>query len=105
MHARVTQLEIDTTRTNMDEAVRLFRDQVLPGLRGQDAYDGAFVLANPDGKALLLTFWETEEAAEAQAQQGFYAEQLARFAAIFRSPPGRERYAVLVADQPVGIEI
>jgi hypothetical protein len=105
MHARVTQLEIDTTRTDMDEAVRLFREQVLPAVRCQDAYDGAFVLANPDGKALLLTFWETEEAAEAQTDHGFYAEQLARFAAIFRAPPGRERYAVLVADQPVGIEI
>ena len=28
----------------------------------------------------------------------------ARFAAIFRAPPGRDSYAVLVADQPVGIE-
>ena len=104
MYARVTQLEIDTTRIDMDEAVRLFRAEVLPALRDQEGYDGTYVLANPDGKALLLTFWETEEAAEAQATTGFYAEQLARFAAIFRSPPGRDRYAVLVADQPVGIE-
>jgi hypothetical protein len=104
MHARVTQLEIDTTRTDIDDAARMFREQVLPELRLQDAYEGTYVLANPDGKALLLTFWETEGDAEAQAQTGFYAEQLARFAAIFRAPPGRDRYAVLAADQPVGIE-
>ncbi|HEY8193106.1 MAG TPA: hypothetical protein VIF36_04205 [Gaiellaceae bacterium] len=104
MHARVTQLEIDTTRTDIDDAVRMFREEVLPELREQEAYEGTYVLANLDGKALLLTFWETQEAADAQAQSGFYAEQLARFAAIFRSPPGRERYAVVVADQPVGIE-
>ena len=104
MHARVTQLEIDTTRTDIDDAVQMFREEVLPQLRHEEAYNGTFVLANPDGKALLLTFWETEAAAEAQAETGFYAEQLARFAAIFRSPPGRDRYAVVVADQPVGIE-
>ena len=104
MHARVTQLEIDTTRMDIDEAVRLFREEVLPQLRQQEEYEGAYVLSNVDGKALLLTFWKTEEAADAQARSGFYAEQLARFAAIFRSPPGRERYAVVVADQPVGIE-
>ena len=104
MHARVTQLEIDTTRIEMDDAVQMFREAVLPELRDQEEYAGTYVLANPDGKALLLTFWETEEAAEAQAGTGFYAEQLARFAAIFRSPPGRDRYAVAVADQAVGIE-
>ena len=104
MHARVTQLEIDTTRMDIDDAVRMFREEVLPELRQQPEYVGAYVLSNIDGKALLLTFWESEEAADAQAQSGFYAEQLARFATIFRSPPGRERYAVVVADQPVGIE-
>ena len=104
MHARVTQLEIDTTRIEMDHAVELFRAEVLPALREQEDYGGTYVLANPDGKALLLTFWETEGAAEAQRETGFYAEQLERFAAIFRAPPGRDHYAVLVADQPVGIE-
>jgi hypothetical protein len=104
MHARVTQLEIDTTRIEIDEAVQMFRNEVLPELWDLEAYAGTYVLANPDGKALLLTFWETQEAAEAQAGTGFYAEQLARFAAIFRSPPGRDRYAVVVADQPVGID-
>ena len=55
MHARVTQLEIDTTRIDMDHAVRLFRAEVLPALRDQEGYDGTYVLANPDGKALLVS--------------------------------------------------
>ena len=78
MYTRVTQLEIDTTRIDMDEAVRLFRAEVLPALRDQEGYDGTYVLANPDGKALLLTFWETEEAAEAHAPTGQYSEHLAQ---------------------------
>ena len=102
MHARVTQLEIDTTRIDLDHAVERFRDEVLPGLRHADGYEGTYCLANPDGKALLVTLWETEEQAEAQVEAGVYAEHLARFAAIFRAPPGREHYAVVVADQPVG---
>ena len=103
MYARVTQLELDTTRITLDEAVEMFRAEVLPQLRELPEYDATFVLANPDGKALLLTFWETEEAAEANAPTGQYSEHLAQYAAIFRAPPGRERYAVLVADQPVAI--
>ena len=105
MFARVTQLEIDTTRIDLDDAVQLFRAEVLPAIRELEGYDGTYVLANPDGKALLLTFWETEEAAEANAPTGQYSEHLAQYAAIFRAPPGRERYAVLVADQPVGTEV
>ena len=102
MYARVTQLEIDTTRIDIDQAVQRFREEVLPELREADGYGGTYCLANPDGKALLMTFWEREEQAETQAQTGFYGEQLARFAAIFQAPPGRELYVVMVADQPVG---
>lgn len=103
MYARVTQLEIDTTRIDMDYAVQLFRSEVLPAVREQEGYHGTYVLANPDGKALLLTFWETEEEAEANAPTGQYSEHLKEYAAIFSAPPGRDRYAVYVADQPVGI--
>jgi len=103
MYARVTQLEIDTTRLDIDDGVGLFREDVLPELRAQPGYAGMYVFANPDGKALLLSFWETEEDAEAQSGTGFYAEQLARFAAVFGSPPGRDRYELRLADQPVGV--
>jgi hypothetical protein len=104
MYTRVTQLEIDTTRLDIDDGVRLFREEVLPELHTQHGYVGTYVFANPDGKALLLTFWETEQDAEAQADHGFYANQLARFAAVFSSPPGRDRYELRFADQPVGVE-
>lgn len=103
MYSRVTQLELDTTRLDIDDGVRLFREEILPELRAQHGYAGMYVLANPDGKALLLSFWETEQDAEAQAERGFYADQLARFAAVFGSPPGRDRYELRLADQPVGV--
>ncbi|HMB18673.1 MAG TPA: hypothetical protein VKO41_05090 [Gaiellaceae bacterium] len=104
MYARVTQLEIDTTRIDMAHAVELFREEVLTELRSLEGFEGVYVLANPEGNAMLVTFWATEKGAQAQIESGFYGEQLRRFAAIFRSPPGRASYSVAFAEEPVGVE-
>lgn len=103
MYSRVTLLEVDTLRIDMDAAVALFEEEVLPALREQDDYEGCYVLTTPEGKALLVTFWATPEAAEAGAQTGFYAETLSRYVALFSVPPGRERYDVAFADAPLGV--
>ena len=101
MYSRVTQLEIDTMRIGTDEAAALFEEQVLPGLRDQSGYEGALALATPEGKALIVTFWDTEDGAQDAA--GFASGELARFATIFRSPPGREVYEVAAADLLDGV--
>jgi hypothetical protein len=100
MHSRVTQLEIDTVRVSVEEAVDLFRREVLPALREQQGFQGVLVLATPEGRGMLVSFWDTETAADASADSGFYPETLARYVTIFRSPPGRERYAVALAELP-----
>ena len=104
MYARVTQLEIDTTRIDMAHAVELFREEVLTELRSLEGFEGIYVLVNPEGNALLVTFWATEEGARTQIESGFYGEQLMRYAAIFRSPPGRANYSVAFAEEPAGVE-
>jgi heme-degrading monooxygenase HmoA len=96
--SRVTLLEIDPLRTEVGSAFALFREGVRPRLREQDGYAGVIVLATPGGQAMLVSFWATEEAVEATAETGFYAEALAEHATLFRSPPGRERYEVLLAE-------
>jgi heme-degrading monooxygenase HmoA len=101
MYARATQLEIDTTRIPIEEAVELFREGVVPALHELEGFEGVYVLANPDGKALIVSFWATEPAADIQIDTGFYGEQLREHAAIFRAPPGRASYEVVLADQPV----
>jgi hypothetical protein len=98
MFSRVTLLEIDTLRTTIPEAVAMFEERVVPQLREQEGYEGVVVLANPDGKAMLVSVWEDEEAAIASA--GFAAGALEDFAAIFRAPPGREQYEVVFAEMP-----
>ena len=100
MYSRVTLLEIDTMRVGVGEALELFKDEVLPALREQEGFEGIYVLATPDGQGMLMSLWATEEAADASGETGFYAETLARWVTLFRSPPGRERYEVLLAQAP-----
>jgi hypothetical protein len=52
----------------------------------------------------VLTFWETEEAAEAGLATGFYAEQVAKFVTFYAAAPGRETYEVAIARAPATIE-
>jgi heme-degrading monooxygenase HmoA len=98
MYARATALEIDTMRLGVDDAVALFRDAVLPELREQPGFRGTYVLATRDGKGLLLSFWDTAEAAAADSDSGFYAGVIERYVTLFKSPPGRESYEVMLSE-------
>ena len=102
MIARVTTADIDTVRTSVEDAVDVFRGSVLPALHEQPGYEGSYVLLSPEGKALVLTFWGTGEEADAgiAGARSFYSEQVAKFATIYRSPPGRESYDVVLAEAP-----
>jgi heme-degrading monooxygenase HmoA len=100
MVARVTLAEIDTVRMSLEQAVARFEELILPELRELDGYEGVYVLATPDGRALVMTLWENEEAARREIDSGFYRSQVEKFVTIYRSPPGRETYDVLVADEP-----
>jgi hypothetical protein len=97
VYSRVTLLEVDTVRVDIDSAVELFRERVLPQLREQNGYEGVYVLTTPEGKALIMSLWETEE--DAAGDHGrFYDEQLEQYMTLFREQPGRERYEVALDD-------
>jgi heme-degrading monooxygenase HmoA len=98
MYSRVTLLEIDTVRIGVAEAAELFKEQVLPQLSEQDGFEGAVVLATPEGKGMIITVWETEEAAASTA--AFAAGVLETHMALFKAPPGREYYEVVFAQMP-----
>jgi heme-degrading monooxygenase HmoA len=103
MVARATIAELDFVRMGLEESTDVFRDSVVSALREQDGYEGCLVLVSPQGQALALTFWRDEEAADAGLAGGrsFYAEQVEKFVTIYRSPPGRETYEVVLADLPL----
>jgi heme-degrading monooxygenase HmoA len=100
MVARLTLAEVDAVRMSIDAAADIFRESVMPSLHGQVGYEGCYVLTTAEGKAVVLTFWATEEAADAGLSTGFYAKQVEKFVSLFRAPPGRETYDVTIADAP-----
>ena len=105
MIARATKAEIDPVRMSIDQAVELFRDSVVPALHEQAGYEGVYVLVSPEGQALVLTFWESEEAADAglEGSRSFYAEQVEKFVTLYKAPPGRETYQVVLAEEPAAL--
>ena len=90
---------------SVDDAVELFRESVVPALHEQPGYEGVYVLVSPEGQALVLTFWGTEEAAEAciLGARSFYSEQVGKFVTIYAAPPGRETYEVVLAEEPATV--
>ena len=96
MYARVTQLEIDSLRASVADAVAQFEREVVPELHGQPDYLGVVVLTTGEGKAALVSFWDTEE--QARTQSAFYETELAKFVTLFRAPPGRDAYEVALVD-------
>jgi heme-degrading monooxygenase HmoA len=100
MFARVTLFEIDTLRIPLAEAERLFDDTVVSRLHEQHGYAGFLVMRTDEGKGMVITLWDSEEAASAGVDTGFYQEQVARFVTFMRQPPGREHYKVTRAELP-----
>jgi heme-degrading monooxygenase HmoA len=101
MYARTTLFELDTVRMTLDDALAHFNATVLPALRQQPGYAGISVLATPEGRGMLVSLWETEAAAAAAVESGFYDEQVAKFLTLLRQPPGRDHYRVLFHEMPV----
>jgi heme-degrading monooxygenase HmoA len=98
MYSRVTLLEIDTLRVDVEDAVEQFETHVLPRVRALPGYEGVAVMVTPEGKGMIVSFWDSEESVEASA--GFAASALEEFVTIYRAPPGREHYRVAFAEMP-----
>jgi len=104
MVARVTLAEVDAVRMSIDAALEIYRTSVIPALHEEDGYQGCYVLTTPEGKAMVLTFWDDEDAAEAGLASGHYHAHVEKFVTFFHAPPGRETYDVGVADSPAAHE-
>jgi heme-degrading monooxygenase HmoA len=100
MFARATLFEVDTLRMPLDQAERLFTEQVLPLIEHQPGFAGLYVMRTPEGKGMVLTLWESEQAAQSGIESGYYQEQVSKFVTFMRQPPGREHYEVIVAEVP-----
>ena len=98
MYSRVTLLEIDTLRVEIADVLERFETEVMPRVRELPGYEGVTVMVTPDGKGMVVSFWDSEEAVEASA--GLAATAIEEFVTVYRAPPGREHYRVAYAEMP-----
>jgi heme-degrading monooxygenase HmoA len=107
MFARATQFEIDTLRITIEDAQRLFNEQVMPLVEHQPGFLGLYVMVTPEGKGMVLSLWRNEPAALSGIESGYYEQQVSKFITFMRQPPGREHYEVIhaqIAPEAVSIK-
>ena len=94
MYARVTTTQIAPDK--VDEAIRLWRDSVMPAAKQQKGFkSGRLLIYRKTGKGLSVGLWETEADLRATGETSAYLqEQLAKFASFFTAPPVVEHYEV-----------
>jgi heme-degrading monooxygenase HmoA len=81
----------------MDDAIRTYRDSVVPAQKQQKGFKGALFLTDRHtGRSISISFWATEADMEASMANGFYQEQVAKFAQDFEGQPVWEEYDVSV---------
>lgn len=99
MHARVAAVHVEPKR--LDEAIRIYREEVVPALEGQPGFAGVELLVNWEtGHGISITRWDSPEAQLASEQSGFYREQVAKFRGLFNALPVREVYDVVASADP-----
>jgi hypothetical protein len=95
MVARVTRVQVGPE--DVEEAVRLFDESVVPAAEQEEGFRGALLLVRSDGEALSIDLCDTLEHMQANERNGFYQTQVAKFADRLVGHPSRHFYEVRVA--------
>ncbi len=94
MFARL--LRIKTKIERIDEASKLFEENVIPLCKDKKGYKGAYFVADrKTGNSMLVTLWESEEDMLATERSRFFQEQVVKFLSFYKSSPIREAYEVV----------
>ena len=90
------------TDEQVEQNNKIMQEKILPSARQMSGFKGVLSLGDrKSGKAISLTFWETEEAMKASEEA---ANQLRQQAAdeIADQVAGVERYEVYISELPQG---
>ena len=95
MYARTVTVQIQPGK--LDEAIRIFRDSVVPAAKQQKGFKSIVLLTDRNtGKGLAIATWETEADMKANEASGYLREQLTKFGSVFAAPPVQEHFEVSV---------
>lgn len=98
MFARFTIIHTDIDK--IDEAAKLFEENVVPAFQSQKGYQAVYFLSDrKTGKNICVSIWESEQYAVDNEASRSYQEQLVKFMDLFTEPPIREGYEVIVQAQ------
>lgn len=98
MHARMIRMKVKPER--IDEAARLFSEDVISGCRSQPGYSGAYFLVDRKmGECLPVTLWNSEAEMLATEENRFFQTQLMKFLGLFHHSLVREAYEIAVVDK------
>ena len=97
MHARMLRMQVKPER--IDEAARLFAEDIVPSCKEQPGYRGSYFLVDRKlGECVPITFWDSEAEMIATEENRFFQTQLVKFLGFFRHGLIRETYEVASVD-------
>jgi heme-degrading monooxygenase HmoA len=97
VHARVVIMEM--LPIDVKEAVRTYRDRVLPAGREQEGFRGAWMLTDPEtGEGMSISLWDSADDMRASEDSDFHHRELGELEAFFISAPVRKHYEVSVEE-------
>ena len=96
MYASATQIQLLPDK--IDEAVRIFENDVLPAVKSFPGLQHFYLLTDAQtGKGYTISVFETEEAASAFYSSGVFQQQIGKIRDFFAGPPAmREIFEVRV---------
>jgi heme-degrading monooxygenase HmoA len=95
MHARISTLQMEPSR--IDDAVSRLKEEVVPDLEQTDGYKGFTLMVDrQSGKAVGVSFWESEDAMRGSEEKGQAARQQAAEAGGASGEPEVERFEVAI---------
>lgn len=93
MHARLVSMKI--LPMNMEEAVRIYQDSVVPVAKEERGFKGVLLLTDLyTGEGVSISLWESEDDMYASETSGFYHRKLDELDALFISTPVRKHFEV-----------
>jgi heme-degrading monooxygenase HmoA len=100
MFARVSRFE-GFSGDQVDEAVRVAREQFVPAAQQSGGFEGMYVLADREsGTALSITLWDSREAMQTSEEQADSSRQDAARSGR-GSVSGVERYEVVLSPEQI----
>ena len=80
MYCIATRYQAETK--NLDEVVRIFKEEEVPVASRQPGFKGAYLLTKQSGIFMIMNMWDTEEQANAWPQNPKHQEVAAHIRAL-----------------------